>query len=103
MGALTSVLSCNPLKKKIAHTATYFTVTSGSSGPVCRDRKRRGEGRVEEGERRGGRREEEGWGGVGWSGRRGVVAWRRKMGGMRDARRGGGYEEEWDGYETQWG
>ena len=70
--ALTSVLSCNPLKKKIAHTATYFTVTSGSSGPVCRDRKRRGGGRVEEGERRGGRRGEEGWkkgrGGVRWSG-----------------------------------
>ena len=66
-------------------------------------RKRRGEGRVEEGERRGGRRGEEGLGGVGWSGRRGGVAWRRKMGGMRYARRGGGYEEEWDGYETQWG
>lgn len=33
VGALTSVLSCKPLKKKIAHTATYFTVTSGRSGP----------------------------------------------------------------------
>lgn len=31
----TSVFSCRPLKKKIAHTATYFTVTSGRSGPGC--------------------------------------------------------------------
>ena len=58
---------------------------------------------MEEGGRRGGRREEEGWSEVGWSGRRGGMGWRRKMGGMRYARRGGGYEEEWDGYETQWG
>ena len=65
MGALTSVLSCSPLKKKIVHTATYFTVTSGSSGPACKDRKRRGGGRVEERERRDGRRGEEGWGEVG--------------------------------------
>ena len=45
VGALTSVLSCRPLKKKIAHTATYFTVTSGRNGPKWNKEGRGGEGK----------------------------------------------------------